>query len=491
MNNPLNEMPFDVNTLIPYGEFNWDTVSGIDAIHKDIMSAHQDVATRLMTPVVKLESNTNAVHDEIANQITNSIVPLEHRLQAVDSSIVGTLEAKTGNIQTSWGMPNSQLLWYYTLYTTNCNTWYGVLERRGAKPYGYSWLGGVPNVAALVSALRYMGIHAGVFQSDVDFVDNFSGHQEQILALYHQYEVNPDPTTTACLAGHKMEDIGIICNLQWNEGQVPPMDCHHVNPPPPPPPPTPPLPPQCGFGGIQPFPKLTKDAYEVIPGITWASYRTSTKLDCTYCIRSFNNHLIGEIPPSGYPGFIVGGYGSQAELHKWMYANFIPACLNDPHKDICLMDPSKCDINPPPPPPSPPPPPPPLPPLPPLPPPPYCSPCDIIQSPVKCPPPIINIPPCPVNEEIDLRPVLEEIRDKIGCDTLPSPPPPPPGEPDCKNMSDDVFNMSSCFEPASQSNIMRLIEEYSPDFPFISIKDSIEEFRKMNKIMDETSNELH
>lgn len=110
--NPLDTLSYDVNTLMPYNEFNWDTVDGIDDVHRSIMKSYGAITNDIAKDTAKIEANI-AQHDaNIASSLDRSIDNLSSGVNASDAGITTSIVEKLSPLVENYGNGIGPLGWY-------------------------------------------------------------------------------------------------------------------------------------------------------------------------------------------------------------------------------------------------------------------------------------------------------------------------------------------------------------------------------------------
>lgn len=94
MNNPLDELGFDPNELIPYTGFNWDIIQGIDDVHKDTIK----VVSRFAVEQAKRLDQVEAVVSSIGSRLQASAMPV---IQSAQQTIADINQRAQSQLATS------------------------------------------------------------------------------------------------------------------------------------------------------------------------------------------------------------------------------------------------------------------------------------------------------------------------------------------------------------------------------------------------------
>lgn len=136
MSNPLDQLPFDINSLRTHDEFNWDCVDGIDQIHKDILKTWERIVINLTTPLNKINQSVLGVGESILSNATNQLQQVQDLVTQQDTTITNKLNTSLSPLVTSYGMPSSPSGYYLIYREMSCGTWIPVIEQWNVKPNG-------------------------------------------------------------------------------------------------------------------------------------------------------------------------------------------------------------------------------------------------------------------------------------------------------------------------------------------------------------------
>lgn len=134
MNNPLDSVPFDINQLRSNGAFNWDTVEGIDGVVNNINQTETRVLGSLVNQIAPIQQRVNTVGANLSNAMEQSIAVPTGNLALVDQNILANLEARTANLQSSYGTPNQEEAYYIVFRETQCGFPEPFVERLAVQP---------------------------------------------------------------------------------------------------------------------------------------------------------------------------------------------------------------------------------------------------------------------------------------------------------------------------------------------------------------------
>ena len=132
--NPLDRLPFDVNTLMPFSEFNWDCVDGLDSCHNSIMRAYGSVATDLASKTAKVTERITDQDRLIQESLQRRIDRVSDTITSVDSQIVNNISASASAVSSGLANPANPLRWYIVYYECDDGRSYPVFEHISAAP---------------------------------------------------------------------------------------------------------------------------------------------------------------------------------------------------------------------------------------------------------------------------------------------------------------------------------------------------------------------
>lgn len=106
MNNPIDAMPFDVHSLIPYTEFNWDTVQGIDRVITDINKAEGRLTSGLAKNISKVQSVNGGVVTKLAKNLADRTAKVQSVVTDIQQNLAGQIGGNLVTTRTVAGSPN-------------------------------------------------------------------------------------------------------------------------------------------------------------------------------------------------------------------------------------------------------------------------------------------------------------------------------------------------------------------------------------------------
>src|SRR5579871_1873202 len=98
MNNPLDKAPFDINSLIPYAEFNWDTIQGLDRVVKDVNIAQSRITTGVAKNITKVQNVVKPVVMKIATVQANNVKSLTNAVANVQDNVKAVIGANVARV---------------------------------------------------------------------------------------------------------------------------------------------------------------------------------------------------------------------------------------------------------------------------------------------------------------------------------------------------------------------------------------------------------
>lgn len=427
MTNPLDELPFDVNSLRVNNEFNWDCIEGIDQIHKDILKSYEKIVLSLVTPIAKTDAAVQSIGDNIVNYASAMRPKVETAIDTIDNSITNQLNSSVAPLVNQYGTPNSPEAYYLLYRQMSCNSWKPVIEKWAVPPSDRPHYGPYKSSCALVATC------CG---------GNGVGSEYPTLPPY-----------SPVLQGNLDHGYGVAVQLGWDkDDQCPPefncgISIYEAKAA---------IEATCGpiEGGGTPIVPPVPQVWTYANALTCVDFLASTwtKVD-TYGKNIHDNY--GQLLADLYYVNENGGYLSEADYYKLVI---------------------NCRVTPPPPdypPYVPPEPPPPY--VPPEPPPEIteCSP-ELGNCPTPPPPyvpPIIGTTGGGISSECceSITASLDAIAKALTGKPIPITSVTAEGD-DCSSMSDDEYAMSDCLEKDINDYLNRVTAEYSPATPNVPIR---------------------
>lgn len=139
--NPLNTLDFDINTMIPQKDFNWDTVDGIDSINNSIQKAYgnvtADLTKRVDTITGKVASYDCAITDSLGRCIDN----VSSNTDNIDAGIVDSLCLATDGLCETYGSGIGEVKWWIIYRQCDDGLYHPFLEPSTSGPIGYEVYG--------------------------------------------------------------------------------------------------------------------------------------------------------------------------------------------------------------------------------------------------------------------------------------------------------------------------------------------------------------
>ena len=102
MENPLDKLSFDVNSLMAYPEFNWDCVEGLDDVYKTIVKTYEGIITAISKGMAKTELTKSEIAKDILIPIAAAIDNAESVVNDTQQSISQSLNGSVAGIQSSF-----------------------------------------------------------------------------------------------------------------------------------------------------------------------------------------------------------------------------------------------------------------------------------------------------------------------------------------------------------------------------------------------------
>jgi hypothetical protein len=139
--NPLDTLSFDVNTLIPHKEMNWDVIEGIDDIHNSIMRGYSNVASGLVNEIGKIEKKVELIDKPIKESLNRQTDRVGEGITSIDTKIVNTIEGKLIPLCDKYGYCQQGFAWWLFWREGQDGKWYPYLEWGGGGPQGKEYYG--------------------------------------------------------------------------------------------------------------------------------------------------------------------------------------------------------------------------------------------------------------------------------------------------------------------------------------------------------------
>lgn len=87
MNSPLDDLPFDIHTLIPYEQFNWDCVEGLDCVYKDIQAVYSSITSHLGKGIDSVQYIVDGIMGVLLDHYSGSTETATSMLTVIQSDL--------------------------------------------------------------------------------------------------------------------------------------------------------------------------------------------------------------------------------------------------------------------------------------------------------------------------------------------------------------------------------------------------------------------
>jgi hypothetical protein len=191
--NPLDTLDFDINTLIPQKEFNWETVEGIDSIHNSVMKAYGNVASDFSKRIDKIEGKVASYDCAITDSLGRCVDNLATNVDTIDSGIADSLCLATDGLCETYGNGIAANQWWIVYRQCEDGLYHPFLESISSYPVGYEAYGpfkdcsvfriDLPKTLAVLPSKQSSSPSA-----DPDMINRVNGlYQEQLSLLQNVY----------------------------------------------------------------------------------------------------------------------------------------------------------------------------------------------------------------------------------------------------------------------------------------------------------------
>lgn len=143
--NPLNTLSFDINTLIPFNEFNWDTIDGMDAVHNSIMKSYGSLTQQLAKSIDNASANVAQIDTNLTATLERGVNSVADHVGAADTSIINSLDSSLNSLTPQYGTGIGSRLWYIIYHCAangDCWPW---AEQTTSPPAVGEWYGPFPD----------------------------------------------------------------------------------------------------------------------------------------------------------------------------------------------------------------------------------------------------------------------------------------------------------------------------------------------------------
>lgn len=211
MSNPLDNLPFDINSMIPQTEFNWDCVDGIDQVHKDILQMWEKAVIAATAPLAKVVASTQGIGTNISNFAAAQLPKVQDTINQIDGSIANNLSTRVAPYTAQLGTAGSgSYYWIVARKHVDGNYYYRVEQWSVAPPDVVAY-GPYDNQCILYVVLcAQVGAstpHQTPPQPDTALAQDIASKYQQYLSSGQYDLVNCTPTTYCATAPVPVEDI--------------------------------------------------------------------------------------------------------------------------------------------------------------------------------------------------------------------------------------------------------------------------------------------
>ena len=134
--NVLNTLDFDVNTLIPQNDFNWEIVEGMDQIDQSIAQSYGKVASDIAKGLGKIEERIDVVDSNIEGSLDRQIATTESSINTLDTNLLTQMEIPLACMMDAYGNCISEVNWYVVLRETDGPYCMWTMEPTNSPPLG-------------------------------------------------------------------------------------------------------------------------------------------------------------------------------------------------------------------------------------------------------------------------------------------------------------------------------------------------------------------
>jgi len=197
MNTSLNDLDFDINTLIPYDQFNWDCVDGIQCVIDDVNKVMATLAGQIAIGLATVETTYASVINQLQNHVVGSIDFARLIPESIQRDLQAYISAQIAGLPQSGGMGSKPLRAWIVFRETGGGQLYPVVEIWDDLPIGVIGFGPFPNYYAIWCLISAIGqpIPNTATQSYVDSVirdDWTAQYQSQGNVEYHGVVYSPN-----------------------------------------------------------------------------------------------------------------------------------------------------------------------------------------------------------------------------------------------------------------------------------------------------------
>lgn len=157
MQNAMDSLGIDPNSLMAYDAFNWDCVDGMDDVYKHIMKVYESVITSLASRLDDCGKTIQSVQGAVTKPIIDNLSEVSSVIADTHSKIATGLSGKLATVGSDYASPGQALQWYIVYRQRTCGNYVPSPEQLSVSPSGYEWYGPYADPRAIPAVMETLG----------------------------------------------------------------------------------------------------------------------------------------------------------------------------------------------------------------------------------------------------------------------------------------------------------------------------------------------
>ena len=208
--NPLDNVEFDVNTLIPFSEFNWDTIDGMDNVNTSIMNTYGTITTDLAAKVNKATAKVADCDSVVVKNLAAQVTRVEDAVEKIDNNIKSIMSGQIQPQLEAYGQGLCDRNHYLIYREINDGSWYPIMEPATSPPVGREAYGPFCDLAILNSIDAQ--IRELIPAKAKPLLTADIGIQAALMRMYQEAELASRQDATGVASSVLGSHEGLICD---------------------------------------------------------------------------------------------------------------------------------------------------------------------------------------------------------------------------------------------------------------------------------------
>lgn len=153
MNVSLNDLPFPIDSLIPYNQFNWDCVDGLDCIYKDIQSTYVTIVSQIGKGLDAQQKIIQGIVDSILKHYVSNLDFQGDATSEIYKLVESAIRIGLDEVRNLPSLSSDKGSFYAVYRESSCGRYYPVSELWPSPITTTEYYGPYPNLAILHSVM--------------------------------------------------------------------------------------------------------------------------------------------------------------------------------------------------------------------------------------------------------------------------------------------------------------------------------------------------